>query len=51
MLVAFLQAHLPRGGVPLQNRGELTLLYMFAFLCFFGHGAGRANLDARSRRP
>ena len=51
MLVAFLQVHLPRGGVPLQNGGELPLLYMLVFLFFVGHGAGPASLDARSRRP
>ncbi len=51
MLVAFLQVHLPRGGVPLQNGGELPLLYMLVFLFLVGHGAGRASLDARSDRP
>jgi putative oxidoreductase len=51
MLVAFLQAHLPRGGVPLQNGGEVPLLYMLVLLFFAGHGAGRASLDARSQRP
>jgi putative oxidoreductase len=51
MLVAFLQAHVPRGGVPLQNGGELPLLYMLVFLFFVGHGAGPASLDARSHRP
>ncbi len=51
MLVAFLQVHLPRGGVPLQNGGELALLYMFVFLFFVGHGAGRLSLDARADRP
>ena len=51
MLVAFLQAHLPRGGVPLQNGGELPLLYMLVFLFLVGHGAGRASLDARGDRP
>ena len=51
MLVAFLQVHLPRGGVPLQNGGELPLLYMLVFLFLVGHGAGRASLDARGDRP
>jgi putative oxidoreductase len=51
MLVAFVQAHLPRGGVPLQNEGELALLYMFVFLFFIGHGAGPASIDARRQRP
>jgi putative oxidoreductase len=51
MLVAFFQAHVPRGGVPLQNGGELPLLYMLVFLFFVGHGAGPVSLDARSQRP
>ena len=51
MLVAFLQFHLPRGGVPLQNGGELPLLYMLVFLFLGGHGAGRASIDARGDRP
>ncbi len=51
MLVAFLQVHLPRGGVPLQNGGELPLLYMLVFLFFVGHGAGPVSLDARGQRP
>lgn len=51
MLVAFLQVHLPRGGVPLQNGGELPVLYMLVFLFLVAHGAGRASLDARSDRP
>ena len=51
MLVAFFQVHLPQGGAPIQNHGELPLLYMLVFLFFVGHGAGPASLDARSRRP
>jgi putative oxidoreductase len=51
MLVAFLQAHLPRGGVPLQNGGEVPLLYMLVFLFFLGHGAGPLSIDGRTRRP
>jgi putative oxidoreductase len=51
MLVAFLQAHLPRGGVPLENGGEVPLLYMLVFLFFVGHGAGPVSLDARGHRP
>jgi putative oxidoreductase len=51
MLVAFFQAHLPQGGAPIQNRGELPLLYMLVFLFFVAHGAGPASLDARSNRP
>jgi putative oxidoreductase len=51
MLVAFLQVHLPKGGVPLQNGGELPLLYMLVFLFLVAHGAGPASLDARRLRP
>ena len=51
MLVAFFQVHLPQGGAPIQNHGELPLLYMLVFLFFVGHGAGPASLDARSQRP
>lgn len=51
MLVALLQVHLPRGGVPIQNGGELPLLFMLVFLFLVGHGAGPASLDARRRTP
>jgi putative oxidoreductase len=51
MLVALFQAHLPRGGVPLQNGGEMPLLYMLVFLFLAGNGAGPISLDARSQRP
>src|SRR3954447_7854258 len=32
MAVAYFQAHAPRGLVPLQNGGEVTVLYCFIFL-------------------
>lgn len=32
MLVAYAIAHLPRGMVPLQNGGELALLYALIFV-------------------
>jgi putative oxidoreductase len=50
MLMAFLQVHLPRGGAPIQNGGELPLLFMLVFLFFVGHGAGPASIDARKLR-
>lgn len=46
MLVAFLQAHLPQGGVPLENGGELALLYSAVFLYFVAAGPGRLSVDA-----
>jgi len=45
MIVAFVQAHLPHGGWPIENHGELPLLYALVFLFFFGHGGGPASLD------
>jgi putative oxidoreductase len=50
MLVAYFQAHLPKGGVPLENGGELPLLYMLVFLFFAANGAGPASLDSRRSR-
>ncbi|HKT61857.1 MAG TPA: DoxX family protein [Gemmatimonadales bacterium] len=50
MLVAFFQFHFPRGGMPIENKGEVPLLYMLVWLYFAGNGAGPLSLDAR-RRP
>ena len=43
---------MPKGGWPLQNGGELPLLYALIFLYFAGNGAGRFSVDAwlRERR-
>jgi putative oxidoreductase len=49
MLVAYFQAHFPQGGVPLENKGELPLLYMLVWLFFTGNGAGPYSLDNRRR--
>jgi putative oxidoreductase len=50
MLVAFVMVHAPRGGAPLQNGGELPLLYALAWLFFAGNGAGPVSVDAAMRR-
>jgi len=50
MLAAFVMVHAPRGGVPLQNGGELPLLYALAWLFFAGNGAGPVSVDAVMRR-
>jgi len=50
MLVAFFQAHFPRGGFPIENGGELALLYMLVWLFLAGNGAGMFSLDARRGR-
>lgn len=52
MLVAYGMAHMPRGLVPVQNQGELALLYMLIFAYLAGAGAGRASVDdAVERHP
>jgi len=52
MLVAYFQVHAPQGGMPIENHGELPLLFMLVWLFFAGNGAGPASLDARrSARP
>ena len=50
MLVALAKVHLPRGGWPIQNGGELPLLFALAFVFLAGHGAGAFSMDARLRR-
>jgi putative oxidoreductase len=50
MVAAFVMAHLPRGGWPIQNGGELPLLYVCVFLFLALMGAGPASLDAALRR-
>jgi putative oxidoreductase len=47
MLYAFATVHLPRGGAPIQNGGELALLYGLVFAFLAGNGAGPASLDSR----
>src|ERR1700752_2020960 len=51
MVAAFVMAHLPKGGAPIQNGGELSLLYVCVFLFLALAGAGPASLDAAFRPP
>jgi putative oxidoreductase len=47
MLYAFATVHLPKGGAPIQNGGELPLLFALIFAFLAGNGAGPASLDSR----
>ena len=49
MLVAYFQAHFPQGAWPIQNKGELPLLFMLIWLFLAGNGPGPASLDAPRR--
>jgi putative oxidoreductase len=46
MAVAYFQQHAPRGFWPIQNGGELAVLYCFIFLYFAAAGSGRLSIDA-----
>lgn len=50
MIMAYAIAHAPQGLVPIQNGGELALLYALVFLLFVGFGSGPASLDSRLDR-
>jgi putative oxidoreductase len=50
MLVAFFKAHAPKGGVPLENGGEVPLLYLLIFLTLAVLGAGALSIDAARSR-
>jgi len=45
MAVAFFMAHLPQGFWPIQNGGELAVLYSFIFLFIFAAGGGDFSID------
>lgn len=44
MAVAYFQAHLPRGFWPIQNGGELSILFCFLFLYIASRGSGKWSL-------
>jgi YVTN family beta-propeller protein len=50
MIGAYVVVHLPRGGWPIENRGELAILYLFVFLYMAVRGSGRYSLDHALRR-
>ena len=50
MCIAFFKAHLPRGGVPLQNGGELALLYAVVFIALSVLGGGAWSVEDLIRK-
>jgi putative oxidoreductase len=40
MAFAYFMVHQPRGGLPIQNQGELAVLYCFVFLFIATRGGG-----------
>lgn len=49
MAFAYFMAHQPRGTWPVQNGGELAVLYCFAFLYIAARGAGIWGIDGTRR--
>ena len=50
MAVAYFMAHAPGGFWPLQNKGELAVLYCFVFLVLSVAGGGEWSVDRLLRR-
>ena len=46
MAVGYFMAHAGGGYFPIQNHGELAVLYCWVFLFVFFHGPGCCSLDA-----
>jgi putative oxidoreductase len=46
MAWAYFQAHAPRNFWPIQNGGELAVLYCFIFLYISAVGSGKLSLDS-----
>ena len=49
MLVAYFYAHAPQGVLPIQNKGELALVYLFGFLYIAARGGSKWSVDGRNR--
>ena len=45
MATAYFKVHIPRGPVPIENKGELALLYFAAFLIVLAYGARKWGLE------
>jgi putative oxidoreductase len=45
MAIAYFTVHQPQGGLPIQNKGDLAVLFCFVFLFFAAIGAGAWSVD------
>ncbi len=53
MAAAYFMAHFPQGFFPIQNRGELAVVYCFIFLYIASRGSGIWSIDSiwRKEKP
>ena len=49
MATAYFMAHAPQGFFPINNMGELAIMYCFVFLYLAAAGAGPWSLDANRK--
>lgn len=49
MAFAYFLSHRPRGGWPIENGGEVAVMYCFVFLYIASRGAGAWALDRSGR--
>jgi putative oxidoreductase len=50
MAAAYFIAHAPQGPLPIQNRGELAVLYCFVFLYIAARGGGVWSVDGATAK-
>ncbi len=50
MAFAYFMAHAPRGLWPLQNQGELAVLYCFVFFFLAAAGGGPVGIDGLRKK-
>jgi putative oxidoreductase len=49
MAVAYFQFHQPQGALPVQNGGEMAVLYCFAFLFIAAKGSGIWSVSGKDK--
>jgi putative oxidoreductase len=50
MAVAYFMAHVAKGFWPIQNKGELAVLYCFVFLYIASRGSGVLSVEAVAKK-
>jgi putative oxidoreductase len=50
MAVAYFMAHAAKGFWPIQNKGELAVLYCFVFLYIASRGSGVLSVEAMTKK-
>ena len=50
MVAAYVTVHLPRGFIPIENNGDLSLLFAMIFAYVAACGSGRLSLDRLRNR-